>query len=135
MKLLHHLLPYFVLWLFVPVISNPLEGESSGLEKRQKSLDMGKKRRQVFREDLTPLLGGKIPSGALEWTRLMFNNLDSRGISIPDGYLPSNDRIPPEGTRTEESRIRFFRQIHSKSSCDCKLISPYIKYEGVGRVP
>ena len=58
---------------------------------------------------MSPLLGGKVPSGALDWFRLMFNNLDSRGISIPDGLILSNDRTPPDGVRSDERRIKLYR--------------------------
>jgi len=65
---------------------------------------------EIFREHLIPDLGGKIPSAAFDWTRLVFNNLDSRGISIPEG-IPSSDRL--SDGRSDEMRLILTRLICS----------------------
>ncbi|XP_011694666.1 PREDICTED: uncharacterized protein LOC105454034 [Wasmannia auropunctata] len=81
-----------------------------------------KRKRQIFREQVLPALGGKIPEEAFKTDRLALNRLNKEGISVPDGvvldarhihkhphpdqrmpeiikvYLTSDGRyVPPEG--------------------------------------
>ncbi|KAL1131609.1 hypothetical protein AAG570_011223, partial [Ranatra chinensis] len=44
-------------------------------------------KRQIFREQLLPHSGGKIPEGAFRSDRLALNRLNKEGIAIPDGIL------------------------------------------------
>ncbi|KAL6261406.1 hypothetical protein P5V15_006500 [Pogonomyrmex californicus] len=63
------------------------------------------KKRQIFREQVLPALGGKIPEEAFRTDRLALNRLNKEGITVPDGivldarhvYLTSDGRyVPPE---------------------------------------
>ncbi|XP_076757232.1 uncharacterized protein LOC143427189 [Xylocopa sonorina] len=47
----------------------------------------GKQKRQIFREQVLPALGGKIPEEAFRSDRLALNRLNKEGISIPDGVV------------------------------------------------
>ncbi|XP_050544164.1 uncharacterized protein LOC126907117 isoform X2 [Daktulosphaira vitifoliae] len=51
------------------------------------SLKNEKQKRQLFRENVLPYLGGKIPDSAFLSDRLALNMLNKEGISIPDGVL------------------------------------------------
>jgi hypothetical protein len=44
-------------------------------------------KRQLFRENVLPFFGGKIPDSAFEADRLALNMLNKEGISVPDGVL------------------------------------------------
>ncbi|XP_025404951.1 uncharacterized protein LOC112679381 isoform X2 [Sipha flava] len=46
-----------------------------------------KQKRQLFRENVLPFFGGKIPDSAFEADRLALNMLNKEGISVPDGVL------------------------------------------------
>ncbi|XP_025195420.1 uncharacterized protein LOC112594691 [Melanaphis sacchari] len=46
-----------------------------------------KQKRQLFRENVLPYFGGKIPDSAFHADRLALNMLNKEGISIPDGIL------------------------------------------------
>ncbi|XP_011639489.1 uncharacterized protein LOC105428734 [Pogonomyrmex barbatus] len=46
-----------------------------------------KKKRQIFREQVLPALGGKIPEEAFRTDRLALNRLNKEGITIPDGIV------------------------------------------------
>ncbi|KAH8370858.1 hypothetical protein KR093_005239, partial [Drosophila rubida] len=46
------------------------------------------KKRQIYREQVLPHAGGKIPDTAFETDRLYLNRLQKEGISIPDGIVP-----------------------------------------------
>ncbi|XP_078043613.1 uncharacterized protein LOC144473539 [Augochlora pura] len=46
-----------------------------------------KQKRQIFREQVLPALGGKIPEEAFRTDRLALNRLNKEGITIPDGVL------------------------------------------------
>ncbi|XP_066599200.1 uncharacterized protein [Prorops nasuta] len=46
-----------------------------------------KQKRQIFREQVLPALGGKIPEDAFRTDRLALNRLNKEGISVPDGVL------------------------------------------------
>lgn len=45
------------------------------------------KKRALFREQLTPELGGKIPHSAFRSDRLLLNRLQKEGIAVPDGIV------------------------------------------------
>lgn len=44
-------------------------------------------KRQIFREQVSPHTGGKIPEDAFRTDRLALNRLNKEGISVPDGVL------------------------------------------------
>ncbi|KAG8297118.1 hypothetical protein J6590_041426 [Homalodisca vitripennis] len=44
-------------------------------------------KRQIFREQVSPHVGGKIPEDAFRTDRLALNRLNKEGIAIPDGVL------------------------------------------------
>ncbi|EDW93007.1 uncharacterized protein Dyak_GE21232 [Drosophila yakuba] len=46
------------------------------------------KKRQIYREQVLPHAGGKIPDTAFETDRLFLNRLQKEGIAVPDGILP-----------------------------------------------
>ncbi|CAH1725016.1 unnamed protein product [Aphis gossypii] len=46
-----------------------------------------KQKRQLFRENVLPYFGGKIPDSAFHADRLALNMLNKEGISVPDGIL------------------------------------------------
>ena len=48
---------------------------------------MFQEKRQIFREQVLPELGGKIPEEAFTAERLKLNRLDKEGFTIPDGVL------------------------------------------------
>lgn len=45
------------------------------------------KKRQIYREQVLPHAGGKIPESAFEVDRLALNRLQREGIAIPDGVV------------------------------------------------
>ncbi|XP_015122596.1 uncharacterized protein LOC107045019 [Diachasma alloeum] len=64
-----------------------------------------KQKRQIFREQVLPALGGKIPEEAFRTDRLALNRLNKEGITVVDGVIlearhadkhPTHDRIQPE---------------------------------------
>lgn len=44
-------------------------------------------KRQIYREQVLPEFGGKIPESAFETDRLLLNRLQKEGIAIPDGVI------------------------------------------------
>ncbi|OAD59533.1 hypothetical protein WN48_09056 [Eufriesea mexicana] len=46
-----------------------------------------KRKRQIFREQVLPALGGKIPEEAFKTDRLALNRLNKEGITVPDGVI------------------------------------------------
>ncbi|XP_017796858.1 PREDICTED: uncharacterized protein LOC108578109 [Habropoda laboriosa] len=46
-----------------------------------------KQKRQIFREQVLPALGGKIPEEAFRTDRLALNRLNKEGITVPDGVV------------------------------------------------
>lgn len=44
-------------------------------------------KRQIYREQVLPHTGGKIPDTAFETDRLALNRLQKEGIAIPDGVI------------------------------------------------
>ncbi|XP_076631345.1 uncharacterized protein LOC143346765 [Colletes latitarsis] len=50
-------------------------------------VDAKKQKRQIFREQVLPALGGKIPEEAFKTDRLALNRLNKEGITIPDGVV------------------------------------------------
>uniref|UniRef100_A0A0A1WMW1 Riboflavin biosynthesis protein RibD n=1 Tax=Zeugodacus cucurbitae TaxID=28588 RepID=A0A0A1WMW1_ZEUCU len=51
------------------------------------AVDRNPKKRQIYREQVLPHAGGKIPETAFETDRLFLNRLQSNGISVPDGVV------------------------------------------------
>jgi len=49
------------------------------------AIEKSHKKRAIFREQLTPEIGGKIPVSAFRSDRLLLNRLQSEGIAVPDG--------------------------------------------------
>ncbi|KAG7206089.1 hypothetical protein KM043_003483 [Ampulex compressa] len=52
-----------------------------------------KQKRQIFREQVLPALGGKIPEEAFRTDRLALNRLNKEGISVPDGVVLDARRV------------------------------------------
>ncbi|XP_076684382.1 uncharacterized protein LOC143377213 [Andrena cerasifolii] len=50
-------------------------------------VDGRKQKRQIFREQVLPALGGKIPEEAFKTDRLALNRLNKEGITVPDGVV------------------------------------------------
>lgn len=48
---------------------------------------MLQQKRQIFREQVLPALGGKIPEEAFRTDRLALNRLNKEGITVPDGIV------------------------------------------------
>lgn len=44
-------------------------------------------KRQIYREQVLPHKGGKIPETAFQTDRLALNRLQKEGIAIPDGVI------------------------------------------------
>uniref|UniRef100_A0A0C9QML5 AbcG8 protein n=1 Tax=Fopius arisanus TaxID=64838 RepID=A0A0C9QML5_9HYME len=68
-------------------------------------IDCQKQKRQIFREQVLPALGGKIPEEAFRTDRLALNRLNKEGITVVDGVIlearhgdkhPTHERIQPE---------------------------------------
>ncbi|XP_063995672.1 uncharacterized protein LOC135173027 [Diachasmimorpha longicaudata] len=64
-----------------------------------------KQKRQIFREQVLPALGGKIPEEAFRTDRLALNRLNKEGITVVDGVIlearhadkhPTHDRVQAE---------------------------------------
>ncbi|XP_054734651.1 uncharacterized protein LOC129242117 [Anastrepha obliqua] len=51
------------------------------------AVDRIPKKRQIYREQVLPHAGGKIPDTAFETDRLFLNRLQKEGISVPDGVV------------------------------------------------
>lgn len=45
------------------------------------------KKRQIYREQVQPHTGGRIPDSAFETDRLLLNRLQKEGIAVPDGVI------------------------------------------------
>ncbi|XP_015585753.1 uncharacterized protein LOC107263263 [Cephus cinctus] len=68
-------------------------------------IDAQKQKRQIYREQVLPALGGKIPDEAFRSDRLALNRLNKEGITTPDGVVligrevqkhPQKERSMPE---------------------------------------
>lgn len=46
-----------------------------------------RQKRQIYREQVQPHTGGKIPDSAFETDRLFLNRLQKEGIAVPDGVV------------------------------------------------
>lgn len=59
-------------------------------------------KRQIYREQVLPHTGGKIPESAFETDRLLLNRLQKEGIAIPDGILleQRNPKVSQSGSET-----------------------------------
>uniref|UniRef100_R4G5Q1 Putative chitin binding peritrophin-a domain protein n=1 Tax=Rhodnius prolixus TaxID=13249 RepID=R4G5Q1_RHOPR len=63
---------------------------NQGFESTKINKDMQK--RQIFREQVLPHSGGKIPEEAFRSDRLALNRLNAQGIAVPDGILLESRR-------------------------------------------
>lgn len=52
------------------------------------------KKRQLYREQVLPHAGGKIPDSAFQVDRLALNRLQAEGIAVPDGVLLEQRKHP-----------------------------------------
>uniref|UniRef100_A0A1A9WTB3 Uncharacterized protein n=1 Tax=Glossina brevipalpis TaxID=37001 RepID=A0A1A9WTB3_9MUSC len=61
------------------------------------NMDRIPKKRQIYREQVLPHAGGRIPDTAFETDRLFLNQLQKDGISVPDGVVPEqrNPQVYP----------------------------------------
>lgn len=67
-----------------------------------------KQKRQIYREQVLPHAGGKIPDSAFETHRLALNRLQKEGIAVPDGIL-LEQRSPQVHQYTDRSQRPTFR--------------------------
>lgn len=65
-------------------------------------------KRQIYREQVLPHAGGKIPDSAFETHRLALNRLQKEGIAIPDGVL-LEQRSPQVHQYTDRSQRPTYR--------------------------
>lgn len=66
------------------------------------------KKRQIYREQVLPHAGGKIPDTAFESDRLFLNRLQKEGIAIPDGVV-LEARDPQVFQYQQKSRRAVFK--------------------------
>lgn len=64
-------------------------------------------KRQIYREQVQPHTGGKIPESAFETDRLLLNRLQKEGIAIPDGIL-LDQRNPKVSKFNMELKVIWF---------------------------
>ncbi|XP_058974408.1 uncharacterized protein LOC131800737 isoform X2 [Musca domestica] len=67
------------------------------------------KKRQIYREQVLPHAGGRIPDTAFETDRLFLNQLQKDGIAVPDGILPEqrNPQVYPFFNRPSRNVFRI----------------------------
>ena len=75
-----------------------------------------KHKRQIYREQVLPALGGKIPEEAFRTDRLALNRLNKDGITVIDGVLlearehdknPDRFRSKPEVVKVRARKSEF----------------------------
>ncbi|KAK6620892.1 hypothetical protein RUM43_011190 [Polyplax serrata] len=75
-----------------------------------------KSKRQIYREQVLPSRGGKIPDGAFRTDRLALNRLNKEGIAVPDGVLlehrnvHSHPHLNKHDPEDEESLIKIIQK-------------------------
>lgn len=72
--------------------------------------DVGRvKKRQIYREQVSPAVGGKVPESAFHADRLALNNLQKQGIAVPDGILleQRQHQVYPYSERTKRPTFRI----------------------------
>uniref|UniRef100_W8BKP4 Uncharacterized protein n=1 Tax=Ceratitis capitata TaxID=7213 RepID=W8BKP4_CERCA len=67
------------------------------------------RKRQIYREQVLPHAGGKIPDTAFETDRLFLNRLQTNGISVPDGVV--TEQRNPQVTQYHDKSPRVVFQI------------------------
>lgn len=75
---------------------------------------MLQEKRQIFREQVLPALGGKIPEEAFRTDRLALNRLNKEGIAVPDGVVL-------------ESRHPHVKHPHQKQSSTNEVLKVIVK--------
>ncbi|XP_075163208.1 uncharacterized protein LOC142235839 [Haematobia irritans] len=72
-------------------------------------LDRNPRKRQIYREQVLPHAGGRIPDTAFETDRLFLNQLQKDGIAVPDGILPEqrNPQVYPFFNRPSRKVYRI----------------------------
>ncbi|XP_061395597.1 uncharacterized protein LOC133331211 [Musca vetustissima] len=73
------------------------------------ALEHNPKKRQIYREQVLPHAGGRIPDTAFETDRLFLNQLQKDGIAVPDGILPEqrNQQVYPFFNRPSRKVFRI----------------------------
>ncbi|XP_037810130.1 uncharacterized protein LOC119602603 [Lucilia sericata] len=73
------------------------------------STDRNPKKRQIYREQVLPHAGGRIPDTAFETDRLFLNQLQKDGIAVPDGIVPEqrNPQVYPFFNRPSRKVFRI----------------------------
>ncbi|KAM7357076.1 uncharacterized protein ACRADG_002574 isoform 2-T3 [Cochliomyia hominivorax] len=73
------------------------------------SVDRNPKKRQIYREQVLPHAGGRIPDTAFETDRLFLNQLQKDGIAVPDGIVPEtrNPQVYPFLNRPSRKVFRI----------------------------
>uniref|UniRef100_A0A1A9UG19 Zasp-like motif domain-containing protein n=1 Tax=Glossina austeni TaxID=7395 RepID=A0A1A9UG19_GLOAU len=72
------------------------------------NMDRIPKKRQIYREQVLPHAGGRVPDTAFETERLFLNQLQKDGISVPDGVVPEqrNPQVYPFLSRPSRKVFR-----------------------------
>ncbi|XP_026470528.1 uncharacterized protein LOC113374774 [Ctenocephalides felis] len=76
-----------------------------------------KQKRQIFREQVQPHSGGRIPTSAFRADRLALNQLNKQGITIPDGILlehRSHEAFPYQSRQRSVKVIKVFQAIDGR---------------------
>ncbi|XP_058987628.1 uncharacterized protein LOC101898087 [Musca domestica] len=76
---------------------------------RGAAVEHNPKKRQIYREQVLPHAGGRIPDTAFETDRLFLNQLQKDGIAVPDGILPEqrNPQVYPFFNRPSRKVFRI----------------------------
>lgn len=64
-----------------------LIGDANDQQSKHHSIHKHHQKRQIYREQVLPHAGGKIPDSAFDTDRLALNRLQKDGIAVPDGVL------------------------------------------------
>ncbi|XP_055377075.1 uncharacterized protein LOC129609181 isoform X2 [Condylostylus longicornis] len=95
------------------LIQTPVFGEDKTVKKRQ-----------IYREQVLPHAGGKIPDTAFQTDRLLLNQLQKEGIAIPDGVV-LEQRNPQVHPYTNKASRTVFRVA---STSDARFIPDIGRY-------
>ncbi|XP_073840896.1 uncharacterized protein [Musca autumnalis] len=94
----------FIFKLFLMITSLAATTSANGA-----ALEHNPKKRQIYREQVLPHAGGRIPDTAFETDRLFLNQLQKDGIAVPDGILPEqrNPQVYPFFNRPSRKVFRI----------------------------
>ncbi|XP_037927493.1 uncharacterized protein LOC119662022 [Teleopsis dalmanni] len=89
------------------------------------------KKRQIYREEVLPHAGGRIPDTAFETDRLFLNRLQKEGISVPDGIVPEQRNPQVYPYQHKSSRTVY----HIALSSDARYIPAEGRYHYQKDIP